>query len=155
MHSIVVIAHNIRSTHNIGSLMRTCDGLGVSKVYLTGYTPYPMLMHDPRLPHLADRIDKQIHKTALGAEKTVDWEHSEDIFKVLRQLKSQGYMIAGLEQSKDSIVLAEFQRSRRSEPRAQSPMLKTYRNPHARTKGIFQCCNRRRHRLVPRKILRI
>jgi len=52
MRTIVVIAHDIRSTHNVGSLLRTCEGLGVSAMYLTGYTPYPSTTDDDRLPHI-------------------------------------------------------------------------------------------------------
>ena len=70
MSDIVLIAHNLRSCHNVGSLLRTAEGLGVSKVYLVGYTPYPLgTGNDHRLPHEAVKIDKQIHKTALDAEK--------------------------------------------------------------------------------------
>ena len=49
---IVLIANDIRSTHNVGSLFRTAECLGVTKLFLTGYTPYPSLENDPRLPHL-------------------------------------------------------------------------------------------------------
>ncbi|MBW3569305.1 TrmH family RNA methyltransferase [Candidatus Parcubacteria bacterium] len=108
MRQIVVIAHNIRSTHNVGALLRTCDGLGINKVYLTGYTPYPKQAADKRLPHLSTKIDKQIHKTALGAENSLPWEHNENILDVLGVLKEQGYKVAALEQSKNSIALADF-----------------------------------------------
>jgi tRNA G18 (ribose-2'-O)-methylase SpoU len=50
---IVLVVHNVRSAHNVGSLLRSADGLGVEKVYLTGYTPYPRQKNDGRLPHLA------------------------------------------------------------------------------------------------------
>ena len=74
MSDIVLIAHNLRSCHNVGSLLRTAEGLGVSKVYLVGYTPYPLgTGNDHRLPHEAVKIDKQIHKTALDAEKQMCW----------------------------------------------------------------------------------
>lgn len=65
---IAVLAHNIRSAHNIGSLFRTCDGFGVEHLYLSGYSPYPQVPNDTRLPHVAERINKEISKTALGAE---------------------------------------------------------------------------------------
>lgn len=105
---IVVIAHNIRSTHNVGSLLRTSDGLGIQKVYLTGYTPYPKMPDDARLPHLAQKIDAQIHKTALGAEKSQAWEHIENPVIVISNLKEAGYRIAALEQSENSISLPKF-----------------------------------------------
>jgi 23S rRNA (guanosine2251-2'-O)-methyltransferase len=102
-----VIAHNIRSTHNVGSILRTCDGFGVKKVYFTGYTPYPKQRHDDRLPHLAEKITKQIHKTALGAELSVVSEKAE-IIDALEKLKSNDFTIIGLEQNKNSIPLQNY-----------------------------------------------
>jgi 23S rRNA (guanosine2251-2'-O)-methyltransferase len=66
MRQLILIAHNLRSTHNVGSILRTAEGLGVTEVYLTGYTPYPETPNDERLPHLARKIQAQIQKTALG-----------------------------------------------------------------------------------------
>lgn len=107
--SIVVIAHDIRSTHNVGSLLRTCEGLGVKHVYLTGYTPYPVLAKgDTRLPHLARKLSNQIHKTALGAELSVAWSHLEDVADCIATLKQDGYQIIGLEQTPDSTLLPTF-----------------------------------------------
>jgi tRNA G18 (ribose-2'-O)-methylase SpoU len=89
--------------------MRTAEGLGVQQVFLTGYTPYPLgADNDDRLPHLAQKIDRQIVKTALGAEKLVSWQHKADIKKVLAELKSRGFKIAGLEQTPNSISLPTF-----------------------------------------------
>ena len=105
---VVLVAHNIRSTHNVGSLLRTADGLGVSTVYLTGYTPYPLLKNDPRLPHLVTKLDKHIHKTALGAEKSQHWQHEPDVFTLIQKLRSDGFTICALEQSRSSIPLPEF-----------------------------------------------
>ncbi len=99
MRSIIVIAHNLRSTHNIGSLLRTADGLGVERVYLTGYTPYPSQVDDIRLPHLVRKIDKHIAKTALGAESLVPWEQRGDIVELLAELREDKYTIAALEQT--------------------------------------------------------
>lgn len=104
---IVVIAHNIRSTHNVGSILRTCDGFGVVKVYFTGYTPCPASEKDERLPHLVEKITKQIHKTALGAEQTVKWEKGE-ISEVISKLKEQQFSIVALEQSSISVNLADY-----------------------------------------------
>lgn len=103
-----MIAHNIRSTHNVGSLLRTCDGLGITKVYLTGYTPFPKNPGDQRLPHIAEKLHNQISKTALGAEEIVAWEHQPDIEKLLRKLTTDGYDIAALEQTKSSVSLPSF-----------------------------------------------
>lgn len=105
---IVLIAHNLRSAHNIGSLLRTADGLGVSKVYLTGYTPYPTAPHDSRLPHMQLKITNHIHKTALGAEKSQAWEHNSDIIHLLENLQSDGYQLIALEQAPTSVPLPDF-----------------------------------------------
>ena len=111
MTDLVLIAHNLRSAHNVGSLLRTADGLGVGKIYLTGYSPYPRreTFHDPRLPHLAAKVDQQIAKTALGAEKLEFWEHVEDIEALLAELQGRGFKIAALEQASNSISLPDFQ----------------------------------------------
>jgi len=109
MRSLVLIAHNIRSTHNVGSLLRTADGLGLETVYLTGYTPYPLTANDERLPHLSQKIDNQIVKTALGAEKSMNWQHVAEITPLLNQLRNDGYQIAGLEQAAGAIKLPDYQ----------------------------------------------
>lgn len=108
MRDIVVIAHNLRSAHNVGSLLRTADGLGVHTVVLTGYTPYPALPDDNRLPHLARKMTAQIAKTALGAEDSVHIEHAEDIQAVITRYKQQGYLVAALEQAPQATPLPEF-----------------------------------------------
>lgn len=108
MNTIVLIAHNIRSTYNIGSLLRTADGMGVSKVYLTGFTPYPASKTDSRLPHIADKLNAAIHKTALGAEHTVQWEQTEDVFTVLSRLKKEGFTLCALEQTENAVLLPRF-----------------------------------------------
>jgi tRNA G18 (ribose-2'-O)-methylase SpoU len=69
MPKIALLLHNIRSTYNVGSILRTAEGFGVEQIILSGYTPYPEQANDERLPHLRQRLTKQIHKTALGAEK--------------------------------------------------------------------------------------
>lgn len=108
MRKIILIAHNLRSCHNVGSLLRTAEGLGVERVYLTGYTPYPVVSDDERLPHLAAKITRQIHKTALGAEDMVVWEHRESINDVLAELKQTGYAVVAVEQSAPSVELPKF-----------------------------------------------
>ena len=108
MRQIVLIAHNLRSTHNVGSLLRTAEGLGVAEVYLTGYTPYPLESDDKRLPHLAAKLDKQIHKTALGAEKSTNWRREADVFNITGDLKSRGFKVAALEQTSGSKSLPDF-----------------------------------------------
>jgi 23S rRNA (guanosine2251-2'-O)-methyltransferase len=105
---IIVIANNLRSIHNAGSLLRTADGLGIDKVILCGYTPHPSVPNDPRLPHEAAKITRQIHKTALGAEESMDWEWQPDVFQVINRLKTEGYKIAALEQTANSTTLPDF-----------------------------------------------
>jgi tRNA G18 (ribose-2'-O)-methylase SpoU len=63
---------------------------------------------DPRLPHLAARIDKQITKTSLGAEKTLAWRHEESLELAIKQLKASGYALAALEQANGSIKVPDF-----------------------------------------------
>jgi len=106
MPEIIVVAHNIRSTHNVGSIFRTADGFGVSKIILSGYTPFPRIKNDPRLPHIADKLTIQIHKTALGAETIVPFEHQE--VPTIELLRSAGYRIVGLEQDERSIMIPDY-----------------------------------------------
>jgi tRNA G18 (ribose-2'-O)-methylase SpoU len=108
MPEIIVIAHNIRSTHNIGSIFRTCEGFGVSKIIISGYSPYPKLPIDTRLPHLVEKLTNQIHKSALGAEAMVPFEHMEDIN--FETLSKSGFVIVGLEQDKRSILINEYKK---------------------------------------------
>lgn len=106
MLEIIVIAHNIRSTHNVGSIFRTAEGFGVTKIILSGYTPYPSIPNDPRLPHIADRLTTQIHKTALGAEELMAFEYYET--PPLEDLRTAGYQIVALEQAPTSVPLTEY-----------------------------------------------
>jgi 23S rRNA (guanosine2251-2'-O)-methyltransferase len=107
MRQVALMVHNVRSAHNVGSLLRTADGLGVERVYLAGYTPYPLSGSDERLPHIAARVTKQIHKTALGAEDSVGWTRINDTAKCLKALKSRGYTVAVLEQTPEAIELSQ------------------------------------------------
>lgn len=106
MTDIIVIAHNIRSTHNVGAIFRTCEGFGVGKIILSGYTPYPKTDPDSRLPHIAAKLTDQIHKTALGAEQMVPFEYQET--PDLKSLKNAGYRIVGLEQDNRSVMLPNY-----------------------------------------------
>lgn len=106
MH-ISLVAHDIRSTHNVGAFFRTCDAFGIDEIIFSGYTPYPRLEKDTRLPHLSDKITRQIHKTALGAESTVIFSKFEDITDVVKSLKAKKSILVALEQSADSKPLEE------------------------------------------------
>jgi 23S rRNA (guanosine2251-2'-O)-methyltransferase len=105
---LVLVVHSVRSAHNVGSLLRTADGLGIDKVYLTGYTPYPEAAADSRLPHMRQKQARQIHKTALGAENFIPWEHVPNIDDCLAALKSDGFEVAALEQTAVAINLDEY-----------------------------------------------
>ena len=93
----IVVLNNIRSLHNVGSIFRTCDGVGVEKLWLCGITGYPP--------------DAQLAKTALGAEERVDWEYRADVCSVLKELKAKNYRIVLLEQTTESISYDEFEPS--------------------------------------------
>ncbi len=106
MPQIIVLAHNIRSTHNIGAIFRTAEGFGIEKIILSGYSPYPTLSGDSRLPHIHEKLTSQIHKTALGAEEIVPFEYQPEL--TFTSLKEAGYRIVALEQADTSITLPDY-----------------------------------------------
>lgn len=92
---MIVAMHNIRSSYNVGAILRTAEGFGVSRVLFSGYTPR---VHDARiLPHLREKLDHEIHKTALGAEEMLDIYSSDEIITELVRLKDEGWQVVGLE----------------------------------------------------------
>lgn len=91
---VVAVLDNIRSMHNVGSVFRTCDAFLVSGIWLCGFTPRP--------PH------RDIHKTALGATETVQWQYAEKTIDAVDHLKKEGYRIFAIEQVEKSIPLHEF-----------------------------------------------
>lgn len=93
-HPIIVILDDIRSMHNVGAAFRTSDAFFVHSLYLCGYTPQP--------PH------RDIHKTALGATETVNWQHFETTLQAVEQAKTDGYKVVAIEQAHDSIPLNEY-----------------------------------------------
>lgn len=105
MPEVTLILHNIRSTHNVGSIFRTAEGFGVKQIILSGYTPYPKLPNDSRLPHIAEKLTNQIHKTALGAEEMLPFKHYENLNE---WLDTNQLPIVALEQSQNSIILGKF-----------------------------------------------
>ena len=92
---MISILHDVRSSHNVGSMFRTSDAAGVEKIYLTGYTPGPL---DPRLKPRPDFL-----KVSLGAEHFIPWEAVKSVTRLIDKLKKQGYRIYVGEQAKDSI----------------------------------------------------
>lgn len=99
-YPVFLVLHNIRSVYNVGSIFRTADAAGVSKIYLTGYTPAPL--------DRFGRPRKDIAKVALGAEKTVPWEHVPNIKPLLKKFKKEKTTIVAIEQSKNSINYKTF-----------------------------------------------
>jgi tRNA G18 (ribose-2'-O)-methylase SpoU len=100
---VVLIAHDIRSAHNVGAFFRTADGAGVEKIFLTGYTPVPASKK-----FMLTTAEKQIQKTALGAEKTMLWEKRELLSELLSELKRDGYILYALEQDDKSVVYDQY-----------------------------------------------
>lgn len=96
----VLVIPNIRSAHNVGSLFRTADGAGVNKIYLAGYTPLPL----DKFGRLS-KPQKEIAKTALGAEKIIPYEYFPTLKEVVAKLKKEKFIIIGLEQDKEAIKL--------------------------------------------------
>lgn len=94
---VVVVLENIRSMQNVGSVFRTADAFLIEAIYLTGYTPQP--------PH------RDIHKTALGATETVDWEYFATAADAIQLLRNKGYKVYGIEQVENSLSLEQFSRN--------------------------------------------
>jgi len=95
---IYLVLHNVRSTHNVGSILRTADGAGVERVYLCGCTPTPV--------DRFGRKRKDVAKVALGAEETVPWEQCVDTLALIVSLKEQGVRVVAVEQDERSIPYA-------------------------------------------------
>lgn len=94
LKKVIVLVHNIRSLHNVGSIFRSSDAFGIKKIVLSGYSPTP-----PRA---------EISKTAIGAEEFVKWKYFEDPINYLSELKREGYSLIGLEQTTESVMLPDF-----------------------------------------------
>lgn len=90
----VIVLDDVRSAMNVGSAFRTGDSFGIEKIYLCGITAQP--------PH------REINKTALGAQDTMDWEHIEEIESLILDLKSKGFVVVAVEQADESESLLDF-----------------------------------------------
>lgn len=100
MSAPILILHNIRSVYNVGAIFRTADAVGISKIYLSGYTPTPI-----------DRFNRprpDFNKCSLGAEKTVAWEYKKTVAPILKLLKKEGFHIVALEQDISSVDYKTF-----------------------------------------------
>ncbi|MBP6024105.1 RNA methyltransferase [Ferruginibacter sp.] len=91
---VIAVLENIRSAYNVGSVFRTADAFLLEAIYITGYTCIP--------PH------KEIKKTALGAEETVDWKHFTNASEAIISLKQNGYKVYAVEQAINSISLEKL-----------------------------------------------
>lgn len=91
---IIVVLDNIRSLNNVGSVFRTSDAFLIEKIYLCGITATPP--------------NKEIHKTALGATDSIDWEYREDTLPLIDELKKDGIVVASVEQAENSTKLDKF-----------------------------------------------
>jgi tRNA G18 (ribose-2'-O)-methylase SpoU len=91
---LIIVLDDIRSLHNIGSVFRTADAFLIQKIYLCGITATPP--------------NKEIHKTALGATETVDWEHHSNVLEVIEKLKSENVAVFAIEQVENATFLQDF-----------------------------------------------
>lgn len=91
---LVIVLDNIRSMHNVGAAFRTADAFLVEKIILCGITPQP--------PH------REIHKAALGATESVDWQFYEHVKEAILDYKTLGYTVLGIEQTTDSVMITDF-----------------------------------------------
>jgi len=91
----ILILPDIRSAINVGAIFRTADAVGISKIYLTGYTPRPT--------DKFGRIQKDIAKSALGAETWIPWEYKKSLTPLINTLKKKGYKIIAIEQDKRAV----------------------------------------------------
>jgi len=94
---ISILVEDVRSVHNVGSIFRSADGFGAEKIYLTGYTAFP-----PR---------EDLHKTALGAEAAVPWEHFENSVDAAKAIKAHGIKLVLLEQTTTSVDIYSISES--------------------------------------------
>lgn len=98
---VTAILHNIRSIHNVGSIFRTADGLGVDKLFLSGYTP-----------ELIDRFGRKrqaFEKVALGAGETVDWESTDNTSDLIGKLQNNGWAVYACEPTDSAMSVDTFQ----------------------------------------------
>ncbi len=99
----ILIIDNVRSAHNVGSMFRTSDGAGVTRIVLVGYTPAPI--------DRFGRAQAEIVKTSLGASAMIPWEQKgsgEEILALIDELKQEGFTIVSLEQTPSSVSLYDF-----------------------------------------------
>ena len=106
---IALLLHDIRSTQNVGSIMRSADCFGVKHIFFSGYTPYPYVKNDTRLPHIAKKVHNRIAKTALGAETSIPFSvHNNEINAVSAANMAGFKQFLCLEQDSKSIPINQY-----------------------------------------------
>ncbi len=106
---MILVAHNIRSALNTGSMMRSAACFGVEEFVIGGYTPYPKIKNDERLPHEIAKTEKNLTKTALGAQNSLKISKPKSLEQYLKSKRQSGYQIVALEQDEGSLNLADYQ----------------------------------------------
>ena len=96
----ILVLHDIRSVLNVGAIFRTADSIGINKILISGITPAPI--------DRFGRERKDLHKTALGSEKSVAWEQVQNIEEKIKELKTEGFEVVALEQSPESVDYKEY-----------------------------------------------
>lgn len=104
---LIVVLDNVRSQHNVGAVFRTADAFCLAGVYLCGITGTPG--ERPGAPKPTRAGMEEIHKTALGAEETVDWQYFADTKTAVQALQTDGYTVFSIEQAHGSTMLSDVQ----------------------------------------------
>jgi 23S rRNA (guanosine2251-2'-O)-methyltransferase len=105
IESSILILPDIRSAINVGAIFRTADAVGINKIFLVGCTPRPTDQYG--------RIQKDIAKSALGAETWIPWEYKEKLLPLVNKLKKDGFEVVALEQDKNSIDYRKYKKPKK------------------------------------------
>ncbi len=108
---VYILLPDIRSAYNVGSIFRSADCFGIGKIFLSGTTPAPV----DRFGRSNSGAQKEISKTALGAEQNIPWEYTEDISGLIKKMKKEKFTIVCIEQDKKSISLENFLKIKKDE----------------------------------------
>lgn len=124
---VCMVLDNVRSLHNVGSAFRTADAFRIEKLYLCGITATP--------PH------REIHKAALGATDSVDWEYREDTLSLVNDLTARGYRVYAVEQTENSTALQDFQAEAGGGAEASQPLALIFGNEvHGVQQAVADAC---------------
>lgn len=110
-----LLANNIRSAYNVGSLFRLGDAVGIEKLYLTGYTPHPKMDNDLRPAYVAAQTHRILQKTGLAGIESVPWKHSENALEIINQLKINGVKIISIERYTGSLNYLDYLKEHKAE----------------------------------------